>query len=181
MSKIWNMVATMAARATGLSEAEHASILALVWVSSNLFLGWMGTAIGHPNLGALMLGALDGAIFSAIVLVKASARLEAGMTGLLSGFGLDSISNGGRTVASLVHSVHEGLETIVSASTDALQPDHHQALELMIMRAIWMAIIVTLLALLLKWGRSPAAAIADPTHTLVAVPVPTEIARGHAA
>lgn len=169
-------------RTTGLLDAQRASALALAWVLSNVALAWIGVAIGHPNLGALTVGALDGAIFSAIVLVKASARLEAGMTGLLSGFGLDSITNGGRTIASFVHSVHEVVETIVNASTDELPPGHHQALELMIMRAIWTALIVVLLALFVKWGQRPAAAapIAEPMRTLVPVPVP-EIERGQAA
>jgi hypothetical protein len=180
MMKLWNNVATVAVRTTGLLDAERASVLALAWLLSNVALGWIGVAIGHPTLGALAAGALDGTIFSAIVLVKASARLEAGMTGLLSGFGMDSITNGGRTVASFVHGVHEVLETIVNASTDELQPGHHQALELMVMRAIWMALIVILLSLFVKWGQSPAAApIAEPMPTLR--PVPAEIARGQAA
>ena len=65
---------------------------------------------------------------------------------------------------------------------DELQPAHHQALERMFMRAIWMALIVTLLALFVKWGQTPAAApIAQPMPTLVPVPAPAEIARGQAA
>jgi hypothetical protein len=172
----------IAARTTGLLDAERASVLALVWVMSNVALGWIGAAIGHPNLGALAAGALDGSIFSAIVLVKASPRLEAGMTGLLSGFGLDSVANGGRMVANSVHGVHEVLEQIVNASADELPAGHHQELELMIMRAVWTAIIVTLLALFIKWGQTPsAAAVPAPMPTLVPAPAPAEIARSQAA
>src|SRR5262249_20213941 len=113
MSKLCSIFGTITLKISGLLDAARAPILALAWVLSNVVLGWIGVATGHPNLGALTAGALDGAIFSAIVLVKASARLEALMTGLLSGFGLDSITNSGRTVASFVHSVHDVLETIV--------------------------------------------------------------------
>lgn len=182
MSKLWNIVAAIAARTPGLQDSERASVLALAWVLSNVALGWMGAAIKHPNVGAFAAGALDGAIFSAIVLVKASARLEAGMTGLLSGFGVDSITNGGRTVASFVHSIHEVLEQIVTTSTENLPDAHHQVLELMIMRAVWAALIVTLLALFVKWGQTPAAApVAAPMQNRVSAPAPTEIARGQAA
>jgi len=164
----------MAAGTTTLLRADRASFLALAWVLSNLLVGWIAVKTGHPNLGALAIGALDGAIFSSILLIRASARLEAGMTGLLSGFGLDSITNSGRTIASFVHGLHNGLEAIVNASTGELPTDHHQPLELIIMRAIWMPLIVTLVALFLRWGRTPAA---TPIHTLV----PAEISRGQAA
>src|SRR5437588_519130 len=96
MLKLWNIVVTIAVRTTGLLDGAPAPVLALAWILSNLARGWIGIAIRHPNLGALTAGALDGTIFSAIVLVKASARPEAGMTGLLSGFGLDSITSGVR-------------------------------------------------------------------------------------
>jgi hypothetical protein len=179
--------------------ADRAALLAMAWVFSNLALAWLAVQTGHPNAGALTVGALDGAIFSSIVLVKASARLEAGMTGLLSGFGLDSITNSGRTITTFVHGVHEGLEAnsgrtittfvhgvhdgleaIVNASTAPSHCDRHETLELMILRAIWMAIIVTLLALFVKWGQSCAVGAAAPPAA-TALPVPVEIARGHAA
>ena len=104
---------------------------------------------------------------------------DAGMTGLLSGFGLESISNSGGTIARLVHGLHEGLEAIVKASTDEVQPGHHQMLELMVLRGIWMAIAVVLLALFVKWGRSAETGAAVPAPALVAVPA--EIPRAQAA
>jgi hypothetical protein len=186
MLKLSNILAIMAIKTVGLLKAERAPLMALAWVVSNVVLVWIGMVTKHPNLGGLTAGALDGAILSAIVLVKASARLEAGMTGLLSGFTLNSMNNGGRTVASFVHGVHEVLETVVTSSTQ-LPAGHHQELELMIMRAIWAAVLVMLLAFLVKWGQSPAgaaAAVVQPGPMLVpvAVPaVPTEIARGQAA
>jgi hypothetical protein len=182
MSRLWNITGVIAARSAGLLEAERASVLALLWVMSNVALGWMGVAIGHPNLGALAAGALDGTVFSAIVLVRASPRLEAGMTGLLSGVGMDSITNGGRMVANSVHGVHELLEQIVNASAEEMPAGHHQELELMIMRAVWTAIIVTLLALFIKWGQTKsAAAVSAPLPTLIPAPAPAEMARSQAA
>jgi hypothetical protein len=171
MSKLRNIALTIAAATTGLLGPDRAPLLALLWVLLNLALGGIAVHSGYPNAGALLVGALDGFIFSSLVLVKASARLEAGMTGLLSGFGLDSITNSGRVVARLVHGIHEGLEAIVSASTDGQSCDHHQVLELMVMRAIWMAVAVVLLALFVKWGRSQAvAASAQPAPALVHAP-----------
>jgi hypothetical protein len=180
MLRRWNKVARLARKAIGCLTV-HASLLALAWVLLNLGLGWIGVATGHPNAAALIAGAFDGTIISGIVLVKASARLEAGMTGLLSGFGFDSITNGGHTVARFVHGVHDVLETIINVSADDLQPGHHQALELMLMRAIWVALTVILLALFVKWGQNrEAAPAAEPMPTLVQVP-PPEMARGQAA
>lgn len=174
MLKLRQIVQTMVEKTTPSLLADRPSVLALAWVLSNLLVGWIAVKTGHSNLGALAIGALDGVIFSSILMIRASARLEAGMTGLLSGFGLDSITNSGRTIAAFVHGVHNGLEAIVNASTGELPADHHQALELIIMRAIWMALVITLVALFLKWGLGPAAA---PISTLV----PTEISRGQAA
>lgn len=181
MLNVWHIAVAIAARTTGLLDGQRAPLLALTWVFSNIALGWIGIIMGHPNFGALTAGALDGAIFSAIVLVRASARLEAGMTGLLSGFGLDSITNQGKTVATFVHSMHEVLETIVTTSTTEFNPEHHKELELVLMRAIWMAIIVMLLTLFVKWGQNQAKPAAPVAPALVAVAVPGEISRGQAA
>jgi sensor c-di-GMP phosphodiesterase-like protein len=181
MLNLWHMAAAIAARTTGLLDGQRAPLLALAWVFSNIALGWVGVIAGHPNFGALIAGALDGAVFSAIVLVRASGRLEAGMTGLLSGFGLDSITNQGKTVAAFVHSIHEVLETIVSTSATELHPEHHKELELVLMRAIWMAIIVMLLTLFVKWGQNQANPAAQTPPALVAVALPAERSRGQAA
>ncbi len=178
-----NIVMGIAVRTTNLFAADRAPIVALVWVLSNLALGWIAVRLGHPNFGALFAGALNGAIFSSIVLVKASARLEAGMTGLLSGFGIDSITNSGHTIRGIVHGLHEGLEALVMASSTADPAhDNHQELESMIMRAIWMAIAVALLAFFVKWGQTPeSAAAAPPAHAPAPVAVPAEMARAQAA
>jgi hypothetical protein len=176
MLKLRKIALTLGAAATGLLGPDHAPLLALLWVLSNLAVGGFAIRAGWPNAGALIVGALDGAIFSSILLVKASPRLEAGMTGLLSGFGLDSISNSGRIVARIVHGVHEGLEAIVNASTAGQACDHHEALELMVMRAVWIAIAVILLALFVKWGRSSDAAASAPLAPAL-VPAPAEIPR----
>jgi hypothetical protein len=180
MKKLSNIVQAIGVRTTSFCAADRAPLLALLWVLSNLFLGWIAVRSGHPNVGALAAGALDGAVFSSIVLVKASARLEAGVTGLLSGFGIDSVTNSGHAIARLVHGVHEGLESLVEASGVDKPCGHHQDLELMVMRAIWIAVIVVLLTLFVKWGETPAAVpAAAPMPALVAHP--SEIARAQAA
>jgi hypothetical protein len=139
-----------------LPAALRAPVLGLIWVLSNIVLGWSAFTTNHPALGFLTAGAIDGTILSVIVVAKASHQFRSGTTGLLGGLGLDALTNNGQTlVTKTANAIHEIADTLVVSISGPSNEQQHLALEAEIVLAVWVAIIVVLAALIVKWVQMP--------------------------
>ena len=125
-----------------LPASLRAPLLGLVWVLSNILLGWAALATSHPAVGSLTAGAMDGTILSVIVVARASNRFQSGATGLLGGLGLDALTNNGQTlVTKTVNAIHGIADTLVVSISGPGNEQQHMALEAEIVLAVWVAII----------------------------------------
>jgi hypothetical protein len=126
-------------------------LLGLTWVLFHVGLGWLGLAIGRPNLCAVAAGALDGTILSVIAVAKASEGFQAGMTGLLSGISLDSLAGGQTLVTKVAQAIHGFVDSILESFGGMGDEATHKVLQGAAVEGIWIAIIVVLAALIVKW------------------------------
>ena len=134
----------------------RAPVLGLIWVLSNIVLGWSAFTTHHPALGFVTAGAIDGTILSVIVVARASHQFRSGATGLLGGLGLDALTNNGQTlVTKTANAVHEIADTLVVSISGPGNEHQHLALEAEIVLAVWVAITVVLAALIIKWVQMP--------------------------
>jgi hypothetical protein len=134
----------------------RAPVLGLIWVLLNIVLGWSASTTNHPAFGFLTAGAMDGTILSVIVVARASHQFRSGATGLLGGLGLDALTNNGQTlVTKTANAIHEITDTLVVSISGPGNEPQHRALEAEIVLAIWVAIIVVLAALIVKWVQMP--------------------------
>jgi len=132
--------------------ALRAPVLGLVWVLSNVVLGWLGLAVGHLCACLVVAGALDGTVVSVIVVTKASDRLQAGIAGAFSGLGLDNVANGGQTlVAKAAQTIHSVVDSLMIGVGGTGNEKVHAEFEQASIQGVWIAVIVVLAALVAKW------------------------------
>jgi len=133
----------------------QAPLLGLAWVLFNVALGWLGQATGCLNVCSVLAGAVDGTIFSVIVVATASEKFQAGATGLLGGLGLDNFANGGQAlVTKAARAIHGVVDAMLASLPGGDNPVLEAAHEAAVLRAVWIAIIVVLAALIAKWVQS---------------------------
>ncbi len=124
-------------------------LLVMVWVFVNVFLVRLGFRTGYQATCGLLAGGFDGSLLASIVLATLGDNLQAGTTGLLSGYGFhDAISKFGLTKQYLVW-LHERSENLLVA---LLGPEEafHKAVEY---EALWMvstAAVVVLATLIVQ-------------------------------
>jgi hypothetical protein len=137
-----------------------APLLGLAWVALNLVVEWLGLSLGHSTAFSMAIGGIDGMVVSVIVVAKLSQKFQAGMTGLLSGFSVDSAMGGGSS--SVVGKVAEGVHVILDNMQ--LLPGAelmHAQLQAAVIQGMWTAVVVVVAALLVKWAQDAAAAPAS--------------------
>src|SRR5271167_2537543 len=66
-----------------------------LWVVINVALVYLGLHLPYSLPCSLLAGILNGTLLSVIAVAKASARFQAGVTGLLSGFSLSGLRSDG--------------------------------------------------------------------------------------
>jgi hypothetical protein len=135
-------------------QALQAPLLGLAWVFSNVGLVTLGINTSHHITYPLLAGGADGAILAVIVIATISEKFQAGITGLLSGYGYGNIATDFAPAQRLVTSLHAALDK----SLDLLTPGpHNEALHDAIQAAVtWIigtVLVVILAALIVQWIR----------------------------
>ena len=132
-------------------ESTPAPVLGLTWVCLNLLVGWIGISFGHATALSIAIGAFDGMVVSVIVVAKVSQKFQAGMTGLLGGFSLDSLTGSSSSVvAKVAQTIHAILDTMqLLPGTESV----HDALQASLIQGLWTAVVVVVAALLVKWAQ----------------------------
>ena len=131
----------------------RAPLTGTAWVLLNIALGWAGQASGHLTFCSIVIGAVDGAVISMVVVGAASHRLQASLAGVLSGIGIHNFSGGGESmVTQAAQRIHAMVDVVLdSTSGDARCEQLHKAVELAAIQGAWIAIFVILAALLAAW------------------------------
>jgi hypothetical protein len=137
-----------------LPQALQAPFLGVVWVFSNVALIALGIKTGYHITCHLVAGAADGAILAVIVIATVSEKFQAGVTGLLSGYGYGNIVTGFAPVKRVL----AGLHAMLDSSLDVLTPLPHdeQLHETIQDAAMWIMVtvlVVVLAALVVQWIR----------------------------
>jgi hypothetical protein len=143
-------------RAQRAFESLTAPVLGLAWVSLNLVVEWMGLSLGHSTAFSMAVGGFDGMVLSVIVVAKLSEKFQAGVTGLLSGFSLDSVMGSGTSVAAkaaqAVHVILDSMQLLPGAEL------LHDQLQAAVIQALWTAVVVIVAASLVKWAQDASSA-----------------------
>jgi hypothetical protein len=134
-------------------------LLVMTWVFVNVLLVRLGFRTGYHATCGLLAGGIDGSILASVVMATLGHRLQAGATGLLSGYGFhDAVSKFQLTKQYLTW-LHQNSE---SALVVLLGPDEdfHKAVQA---EVLWMAgtaaavLLLTMIVQLIRTaGNSPA-------------------------
>lgn len=153
MSTATGAVSTPRKSALSLPVSVWVPLLVMTWVFVNVLLVRLGFQTGYQATCGLLAGGIDGSILASIILATLGERLQAGTTGLLSGYGFhDAMSKFASTKQYLVW-IHGHTE---KALVILLGPDEnfHRAVQA---EVVWMAGtagIVMLLTLLVQLIRT---------------------------
>ncbi|HEY6339834.1 MAG TPA: hypothetical protein VIW68_15190 [Candidatus Sulfotelmatobacter sp.] len=129
-------------------------LLGGLWVGVNVLLVYVGLHVAYSLPCCLLAGILNGTLFSVIAVAKASARFQAGATGLLSGLSLSGLRSDG----SLVWKAAQGLHAFVDQALHAVDFDFaepvHRQIEQQTLYIIWTTVLVVLASLVAEWVRT---------------------------
>ena len=137
-----------------LPQALQAPFLGVVWVFSNVALIAVGIKTSHYITCSLLAGAADGALLAVIAIATVSEKFQAGVTGLLGGYGYGNMVTGFAPAKRMLASLHALLDN----SLDLLAPGpHDERLHGTIEdAAVWVmatVLVVVLAALIVQWIR----------------------------
>jgi len=137
-----------------LPQALQAPLLGVLWVFTNVGLIALGIKTRHDIACSLVAGAADGAIVAMIVLATVSEKFQAGVTGLLSGYGYGNLV----TDFAPVQRILKGLHGLLDRSLDLLAPGAqdeqlHDAIQGATMWIMVTVLVVVLAALIVQWIR----------------------------
>jgi hypothetical protein len=124
-----------------------------LWVAANAILVGLGTQIPYPMTCSFLAGIIDGTVLSVIAVAKASARFQAGTTGLLGGVSLSGLRSDGSMIWKAVHAVHEFVgHALIGMGFD--NEVLHQQIEQEVLYIIWTTIFVVMASLVVEWVRT---------------------------
>lgn len=129
-------------------------LLGGLWVVVNVLLVYLGLHVTYALPCCLLAGILNGTLFSVIAVAKASARFQAGATGLLSGISLSGL----RSDDSMLSRATQGVHTVVDGTLRAIgcnfsEPIHRQV-EQQALYIVWTTLFVVLASLIAEWVRT---------------------------
>jgi hypothetical protein len=131
-------------------------------VVANVALGSLGIYFDWPIPCAFLAGLLNGTVLGVIAVATASARFQAGFTGLLGGLSLSALRSDGSIIWKAMQGVHGAVDKTLQALGVATDEKLHRALEQEALYMVWTMIFVVLASLVAEWVQS---ARADPKKT----------------
>jgi len=142
----------------------RAPLVGLALVLFHVGLGSLGLAIGRLNICAMTMGALDGTMLSVIAVARLRGHFQAGITGMLSGVSLDSISSGQTIITKAAQTIHSVVDSILGSLGTFGDEPTHKALEAATIEGIWIAVIVVLATLVVNFIASAPADAAEQSR-----------------
>ena len=129
-------------------------LLGGLWVVVNVLLVYLGLHIAYAMPCCLLAGILNGTLFSVIAVAKASARFQAGATGLLSGLSLSSLRSDGSMLSRAAQSLHVFVDQSMHALGFEFTEQVHKQIEQQALYIIWTTVFVVLASLIAEWVRT---------------------------
>src|SRR5579863_2886142 len=125
-----------------------------LWVVINVLLVYLGVHVAYALPCCLLAGILNGTLLSVIAVAKASARFQAGATGLLSGLSLSGLRSDGSMLSKATQGVHAFVDQALHALGIDVVEQVHKQIEQQALYIIWTTVVVVLASLIAEWVRT---------------------------
>ena len=129
-------------------------LMGALWVGINVLLVYLGLHIAYSLPCCMLAGILNGTLFSVIAVAKASARFQAGATGLLSGLSLSGLRSDGSMLWKATQGVHIFVDQALHALGIDVVEQIHRQIEQQALYIIWTTVFVVLASLIAEWVRT---------------------------
>lgn len=129
-------------------------LLGGLWVVVNVLLVYLGLHVAYSLPCSLLAGIVNGTLFSVIAVAKASARFQAGATGLLSGLSLSGLRSDGSMLSKATQGVHTFVDQALHALGFDVAEQVHKQIEQQALYIIWTTVFVVLASLIAEWVRT---------------------------
>jgi len=137
-----------------LPAALQAPLLGVLWVFANVGLIAVGIKTSYQITCSLVAGAADGAIIAVIVVATVSEKFQAGVTGLLGGYGYGNIVTDFAPVQRLLKNFHGLVDRSLEMLTPGAHDEQlHDAIQGATMWIVATVLVVVLAALVVQWIR----------------------------
>jgi hypothetical protein len=129
-------------------------LLGAGWVAVNVVLVGLGTHVPYPLSCSFLAGIINGTVLSVIAVAKASARFQAGTTGLLGGLTLSGLSNDGSIIWKAMQALHGFMDNaLIGLGIPGGEGIHHE-IEQESLYIVWTTVLVVLASLVAEWVRT---------------------------
>jgi hypothetical protein len=125
-----------------------------LWVVVNVALASLGVYTRWPFACSFTAGLVNGAVLSVIAVAAASARFQAGATGLLGGLTLSGLRSDGSMISKIMQSLHGIADSVLSAIGIEGNEQFHHAIEQEALYMVWTTVFVVLALLVAEWVRA---------------------------
>ena len=159
MSALAEGVHTVCRPVSSSSSRLVVPLIGALWVATNVVVLGVGaqvsgTQIPYLMIGSFSVGIINGVVLSIIAVAKASARFQAGTTGLLGGLTLSGLRNDGSMVWKAVQGMHSYIDNVLVALGINGSEKFHQALQQEMLYVVWTTLLVVLASLVAEWVRT---------------------------
>jgi len=154
MSAIAHRILSVGRPAAIPSDSLWIPLLGGLWVVSNVALGGLGIYLNRTGSCAFLAGLINGTLMAMIAVATASARFQAGTTGLLGGLSLSGLRSDGSMIWKSMQTVHDLIDKALRATGIPLNEKLHDAIEREALYMIWTMVFVVMASLVAEWVRS---------------------------
>ena len=154
MSAIADRALSVANPVTLSSNPVWIPLLGGLWVVTNVALASMGIYFAWPARCAFVAGLINGTLVAVIAVVTASARFQAGATGLLGGFTLSGLRSDGSMIWKAMQGLHGFIDHMFRAMGIEVNEKLHNAIEQETLYMVWTMVFVVMASLVAEWVRA---------------------------
>ena len=154
MSTIADRALSVANPITLSSNPVWIPLLGGLWVVTNVALASMGIYFAWPARCAFVAGLINGTLVAVIAVVTASARFQAGATGLLGGLSLSGLRSDGSMIWKVMQGLHGFIDNMFRALGIEVSEKLHHAIEQETLYMVWTMVFVVMASLVAEWVRA---------------------------
>ncbi len=136
---------------TSLPQRFRAPVLGLSLVLLNTLLVALGTEYHRPVTCNIIAGAVDGAVFAVVIVTMLGEKLRAGVTGLMSGYGIANVSDGFDSARKILNTLHGLADNFLSMMPVSPDEPLHDVIQDATLWIAWTTVFVVMAALLMQW------------------------------
>ncbi len=134
-----------------LPQSLRAPVLGLSLVLLNTLLVALGARYHRPVTCNILAGSVDGAVVAVVIVAAMGERLRAGVTGLMSGYGIANVSDGFDSARKSLNTLHGLADSFLSVMPVSPDEPLHDAIQDATLWITWTTVFVVLAALLMQW------------------------------